>query len=56
MTCTVCGAAAFEHHGFAGWLCPRCSDRGAEAYEAALGLNTDEQTDQRDTTAERKVQ
>ena len=38
MTCTVCGAGAFEHHGFAGWLCASCADRGCEGYEAALGL------------------
>ena len=39
MTCAVCGAAAFEHHGFAGWLCPGCAQRGAEAYEEAQGLS-----------------
>jgi hypothetical protein len=56
MTCAVCGVAAFEHAGFAGWLCPGCVDRGAEAYEAALGLSRDERTDQQDTTTERKEQ
>ncbi len=38
MRCTVCGAGAFQHHGFAGWLCARCAERGAEAYEEAQGL------------------
>jgi len=42
MTCTVCGAGAFEHHGFAGWLCASCAEHGAEAYERALGLTGDD--------------
>lgn len=39
MNCAVCAASAFDHHGFAGWLCLSCAECGAEAYEAALGLS-----------------
>ena len=40
MNCAICSASAFEHHGYAGWLCGDCAERGAEAYEFALGATT----------------
>lgn len=43
--CTVCGASGFEHHGFAGWLCPGCVECGCEAYEAAQGLEASNEDD-----------
>ena len=36
MKCTVCNATAFKHHGYAGWLCHGCAERGLEAYELAI--------------------